>query len=74
MKAIKKLALLLAVGLMVSGCDTSISLFDGKSLEGWECDPLEQAVDWKAVAGELLGENPTEQGSILWTKQGIWRF
>lgn len=74
MKAIKKLALLLAVGLMVSGCDTSISLFDGKSLEGWECDPLEQAVDWKAVAGELLGENPTEQGSILWTKKEFGDF
>jgi hypothetical protein len=74
MKAIKKLALLLAIGLMISGCDSSISLFDGKSLEGWECDPLEQAVDWKAVAGELLGENPTEQGSILWTKQGFNDF
>ena len=74
MKAIKKLALLLAIGLMFSGCDSSISLFDGKSLEGWECDPLEQAVDWKAVAGELLGENPTEQGSILWTKQGFNDF
>ncbi len=74
MKAIKKLALLLAIGLMVSGCDSSISLFDGKSLEGWECDPLEQAVDWKAVAGELLGENPTEQGSILWTKQEFGDF
>ena len=74
MKAIKKLALLLAIGLMFSGCDSSISLFDGKSLEGWECDPLEQAQDWKAVAGELLGENPTEQGSILWTKQGFNDF
>lgn len=74
MKAIKKLALLLAIGLMISGCDSSISLFDGKSLEGWECDPLEQALDWKAVAGELLGENPTEQGSILWTKQGFDDF
>ena len=74
MKAMQKLALVLAVGLMVSGCDSSISLFDGKSLEGWECDPLEQAVDWKAVAGELLGENPGEQGSILWTNQEFGDF
>ena len=74
MKALQKLALVLAIGLMVSGCDSSISLFDGKSLEGWECDPLEQAVDWKAAAGELLGENPGEQGSILWTNQKFRDF
>lgn len=65
---------MLAIALMISGCDSSISLFDGKSLEGWECDPLEQAVDWKVVAGELLGENPGEQGSILWTKQEFKDF
>jgi hypothetical protein len=69
MKNMQKLALLLAIVLMLSGCDSSISLFDGKSMEGWECDPLEQAGDWKAVDGELLGENPEEQASIIWTNQ-----
>ena len=67
MKKLQKLALLLATGILFSACDSSISLFDGKSLDGWECDPLEQAGDWKAVEGELLGENPGEQGSIIWT-------
>lgn len=65
---------MLVIGMILSGCDSSISLFDGKSLEGWECDPPEQAVDWKAAAGELLGENPGEQGSILWTKQEFGDF
>ena len=67
MKKNQNLAILLLLGVMLSGCDPSLSLFDGKSLEGWECDPPEQMDDWKAVNGELLGENPGEQASIIWT-------
>lgn len=74
MKAIQKLALFLLSGLLAASCDPSLSLFDGKSLEGWECDPPEQAGDWKAVDGELLGENPGEQASIIWTKQTFGDF
>lgn len=61
-------------GILLVGCDSSVSLFDGKSLEGWECDPIEQAGDWKAVDGELLGENPGEQASIIWTKEEFRDF
>jgi hypothetical protein len=67
MKIIHKLAGWLVAGLILSGCNSSESLFDGRSLDGWECDPPEQAADWKAVDGELLGENPGEQASIVWT-------
>jgi hypothetical protein len=74
MRKLHKLALLLAIGLMLVGCDSSISLFDGKSMEGWECDPLKQAGDWKALDGELLGENPGEQASIIWTNQKFRDF
>ena len=74
MKALQKLALLLVVSISITGCDSSINLFDGKSLEGWECDPLEQAGDWKAVDGELLGENPGEHASILWTNRKFRDF
>ena len=74
MRKLHKLATVLAITLMLVGCDSSISLFDGKSLEGWVCDPLEQAGDWKAVDGELLGENPGEQASIIWTKQKFRDF
>jgi hypothetical protein len=74
MRKLHKLATVLAIGLMLVGCDSSISLFDGKSLEGWVCDPLEQAGDWKAVDGELLGENSGEQASIIWTKQKFRDF
>jgi len=74
MKALQKLALLLVVSISIAGCDSSINLFDGKSMEGWECDPLEQAGDWKAVDGELLGENPGEQASIIWTNQEFRDF
>ena len=74
MKALQKLALLLVVSISIAGCDSSINLFDGKSMEGWECDPPEQAGDWKAVDGELLGENPGEQASIIWTNQEFRDF
>jgi len=74
MRNFYKLATMLAIAIMLSGCDSSISLFDGKSLEGWECDPVEQTGDWIAVDGELLGENPTEEGSIIWTTQNYRDF
>ncbi len=67
MRTMRKIALMILIGLLAVACDSSVSLFDGKSLEGWICDPLEQASDWKAVDGELLGENPTEKASIIWT-------
>ena len=74
MRKLHKLAIVLAIALMLFGCDSSISLFDGKSLDGWVCDPLEQAGDWKAVDGELLGENPGEQASIIWSMQKFRDF
>ena len=74
MKTLQKLALLLMISMIVAGCDTSVNLFDGKSLEGWECDPVECATDWKAVEGELLGENPDEQASIIWTTSSFRDF
>ena len=74
MRKLHKLAAVLAIALMLAGCDSSISLFDGKSLEGWDCDPMEQAADWKAVDGELLGENSGEQASIIWTNQNYRDF
>jgi len=69
MKKLQKLATMLAIALIITGCDSSINLFDGKSLDGWECDPIEQAGDWIAVDGELLGDNTGEQASIIWTNQ-----
>ena len=74
MRTIQRIALLLMIGLLASACDPSVSLFDGKSLEGWKCDPVEQAADWKAVDGELLGENPTEKASIIWTTNSYRDF
>ena len=74
MRKFLKLATVLAIAIILAGCDSSVSLFDGKSLEGWECDPLEQAGDWKAVDGEMLGENSGEQASIIWTRQSFRDF
>jgi hypothetical protein len=74
MRKMYKLAGMLAIGLIMTGCDSSESLFDGKDLEGWRCDPPEQIGDWKAVDGELVGENATENASILWTNRQFRDF
>ena len=73
MKTILKIFFLFVCGSLLLGCgDGSVSLFDGRTLDGWECDPAELASHWKVENGEMFGENPDEKGSMLWTK-GIYR-
>ena len=68
MKTILKISLLCGVIVCANSCgDGSVSLFDGKSLEGWECDPADLASHWKVENGEIVGENPDQKGSMLWT-------
>jgi len=74
MKTLKKMAIWLIAGMLVTACSSQVELFDGKSLEGWECDPPAQISDWTAVDGELLGENTTEQASIIWTTASFRDF
>lgn len=74
MKSIYILAWVPVMGILLSACDSSLSLFNGTSLEGWECEPVEQTADWKAVEGELLGENPGEEASIIWTTSSFGDF
>lgn len=74
MRKLYKLVFILAISVIFCGCDSAESLFNGKDLEGWECDPPEQAGDWKAADGVLLGENPGEQASIIWTGQKFRDF
>jgi hypothetical protein len=63
------------MALLLSACGGGgTPIFDGKSLEGWECDPPEMIGDWSAVAGELIGENRGEDASILWTTQSYRDF
>jgi len=68
------MAIWLIAGMLVTACSSQVELFDGKSLEGWECDPPAQITDWTAVDGELLGENTTEQASIIWTTASFRDF
>lgn len=68
MNTMLKISFLFAVMIIAASCgDGSVSLFDGKTLEGWKCDPAELASHWKVENGELVGENPDEKGSHLWT-------
>ena len=60
--------LLSAVILAIAGCsDPFTEIFDGKSLEGWECDKEELTEHWKVEEGLMVAENPDSLGSNLWT-------
>lgn len=68
MSAIRGISGVLVALLLATGCsDKSVNLFDGKTLEGWNCDPVESALHWSVVQGELVGENEDLEPSILWT-------
>ena len=68
MKTMMNISFLFAVLIIAGSCgDGFVSLFAGKTLDGWECDPAGLASHWKVENGELVGENPDEQGSNLWT-------
>ena len=68
MKTMVKISYLFVVLIIAGSCGTGyVNLFDGKTLDGWECDPAELALHWKVENGELVGENPDEKGSMLWT-------
>ena len=66
MKTLLQSALLLLLALTM-GCKTSTSLFDGKTLTGWESIPTERLIDWVVEGNEIVGANPHKKGSILWT-------
>jgi hypothetical protein len=61
--------------LCFAGCQSGyLEIFDGKSLEGWECDPPELAADWKVEEGMIVGENPDSLASIIWTMDQFTDF
>lgn len=46
----------------------SVSLFDGKTLDGWDGDPAFWSVEDGAITGHTTAENPTKGNTFL-----IWR-
>lgn len=65
---------LVAVALAPGCGERSANLFDGKTLEGWNCQPVENSAHWSASQGELMGENPDLEASILWTGETFRDF
>lgn len=63
-----KISSLITVLFMAGSCgDGYVKLFEGKTLDGWQCDPADLSSHWRVENGELIGENPDEQASMLWT-------
>ncbi len=69
MKDLMRIGMLLTVVFLASAFGTGCNkLFDGKTLNGWECDPEEVASHWQVKKGKILhGENSDKKGSMLWT-------
>jgi hypothetical protein len=75
MKSLFKISIVVLTVLWSFGNVTAQkSLFNGKSLKGWECKPAERLEDWKVVDKEIVGANPQEKGSILWTEKKFKDF
>ena len=51
--------------------DGFVSLFDGKSLAGWEGNPAFWRVEDGAIVGQTTPENPTKGNTFLIWKQGL---
>ena len=69
MKTFFKISCVIFAATLFFGCKTATNLFDGKTLNGWESNPVERLEDWKVVGNEIVGANPHKKGSILWTTQ-----
>lgn len=57
-----------AWGLQAADPPKCVSLFDGKTLEGWDGDPRFWSVKDGALTGQTTAENPTSHNTFL-----IWR-
>ena len=71
---IKCLSFAVALVVMHSCQPGYNSLFDGKTLDGWTCTPEEVSGHWRVEEGMLVGENPDQLASILWTTGQFGNF
>lgn len=68
MKHAMKFGVLILTGCVLQACQNDqVKLFDGESLTGWTCSPEKVSGHWRAEEGMLVGENPDQLASILWT-------
>ncbi len=62
------LCVLLGFVMQAEGEDVFVSLFDGKSLEGWDGDPVYWSVKGGVIVGEVTAETLLKRNSFL-----IWQ-
>jgi putative membrane-bound dehydrogenase-like protein len=69
------LALILCLSSAVTADDGYVSIFDGKSLDGWDGDPKFWSVKDGAITGQTTEENPTKGNTfIIWQGGEIGDF
>jgi hypothetical protein len=59
------------VAMPATAADGFVSLFDGKSLAGWEGNPAFWRVEDGAIVGQTTPENPTKGNTFLIWRQGL---
>ncbi|MCB9925651.1 MAG: DUF1080 domain-containing protein [Planctomycetaceae bacterium] len=65
------LTLFLAMPYVLQGEDTGfVSIFDGKTLDGWDGDPKFWSVADGAITGQTTAENPTQGNTFIIWKGG----
>ena len=57
-----------------SGGDGFVSLFDGKTLAGWNVEPKTKASDWTVRDGVIVGRGGKGRSCLAWKDKGLTDF
>ncbi|MDP6545853.1 MAG: DUF1080 domain-containing protein [Phycisphaerae bacterium] len=57
-----------------SGGDGFVSLFDGKTLSGWNVEPKTKASDWTVRDGVIVGRGDKGHSYLAWKDKGLADF
>jgi hypothetical protein len=66
--------LLIAACNAQAGADEFVSLFDGKTLGGWNVEPKTKASDWIVRDGVIVGRGDKGQSYLAWNDRGLADF
>ena len=63
--------MVLALVLLTSACEGFVSIFDGKTLKGWEAVPAKTAPAWSVKDGMIVGNGDKGRGYLVYENKQI---